>query len=580
MRKPLLLLFFCLFLWGCGGAAGNETAVPPTAPLATEPVNPFPPQEWTKIEPGGDSRCAHNTPYAFWVRPGITNHLLLYFEGGGGCWSAETCAPGSSLYDDSVDAGDDPASRGGILDFDNPQNPFQAYTAVYIPVCTGDVHWGNHVQTYIASDGSEQVIYHRGFVNSQAALQWAYTYVPQPDSLFMTGCSAGSVGSIAHAPYVIQHYPDTPLTQLGDSLAFVFHRPLDLQVDYHVHDNFAPWIPALAEIPVGDFLMSRYYSAVANHYPNDTFAQYNTQADIVQEQFYVAVGGEVANFPADLAASLDQIHTQSDNFRSYTASGTLHCITPRPQFYTLETAGVRLRDWVAALAAGQPVETVQCETCGVQTETADSPRPVTFETADAVTLQGMLYGEGETAVIFSTMGEHRQNTWAEMAQQVAEQGVMALTYDFRFWQEDGSIQGDLRDKAAEDLLAAIVYARTQGAQQIILVGASLGGMASIEVADETEITAVAILAAPLNETFFPTLHTTPEDIQAMSVPLLLIASEDEEFADDIQQMYELAAEPKTLHLYPGSAHGTDLFNTAHAADLQTRLLAFIQAYTP
>jgi hypothetical protein len=116
--------------------------------------------------------------------------------------------------------------------------------------------------------------------------------------------------------------------------------------------------------------MSGYYSAVANHYPTYTFAQYNTEADEVQEQFYVAVGGEAGNFPNDLAESLSQIHAQATNFRSYTAEGTLHCITPRSQFYTLETNGVRLRDWVAGLAAGQPVERVMCDSCAVQSETA------------------------------------------------------------------------------------------------------------------------------------------------------------------------------------------------------------------
>src|SRR5688572_25884181 len=49
------------------------------------------PGEWHKIEPGGETSCAHATPYAYWVRIGSRNDLLVYFQGGGGCWNADTC---------------------------------------------------------------------------------------------------------------------------------------------------------------------------------------------------------------------------------------------------------------------------------------------------------------------------------------------------------------------------------------------------------------------------------------------------------------------------------------------------------
>lgn len=342
--------------------------ISPSAP-AHEPTNTAElPPGWTKIEPGGETRCAHDTLYAYWVRPGTSNKLLLYFQGGGGCWSAETCAPGSTFYDASVSENDHPASRGGILDFDNPDNPFREYHAVYIPSCTGDVHWGNNVRTYEKADGSELTIYHRGFTNAAAALEWAYTHVSAPQSIFITGCSAGSVGSIASAAYVIENYPEATVTQLGDSLAFVFHRPVEMEFDYQAQTTFPDWIPALASLDASALLMSDFYAAIAGYYPGYTFAQYNTEADSVQGRYYVAVGGEVEDFPGALAASLSAIHAQAANFRSYTAAGSLHCIMPRLQFYTLETEGVRFRDWVDDLAHGRSVPDVQCPTCAVKTE--------------------------------------------------------------------------------------------------------------------------------------------------------------------------------------------------------------------
>jgi hypothetical protein len=63
--------------------------------------------EWQRIEPGGRTRTARGEPYAFWVRRGDPSRLMLFFQEGGGCFSFETCAPGSRFFDDSVDASDD-----------------------------------------------------------------------------------------------------------------------------------------------------------------------------------------------------------------------------------------------------------------------------------------------------------------------------------------------------------------------------------------------------------------------------------------------------------------------------------------
>ena len=39
--------------------------------------------------------------------------------------------------------------------------------------------------------------------------------------------------------------------------------------------------------------------------------------------------------------------------------------------------------------------------------------------------------------------------------------------------------------------------------------------------------------------------------------------------------YELAAEPKEWQTYPGTAHGTDLFETENRKALQERILDFV-----
>ena len=71
---------------------------------------------------------------------------------------------------------------------------------VYVPSCTGDIYLGNNVEEYETSDGDTLEIYHYGFNNIYAAMNWTFENVLAPESVFVTGCSAGSIGSIRAAP--------------------------------------------------------------------------------------------------------------------------------------------------------------------------------------------------------------------------------------------------------------------------------------------------------------------------------------------------------------------------------------------
>ena len=306
--------------------------------------------------------CAHGDPYSYWVYPGETDNLLLFFQGGGGCWNASTCRDNGAAFNGFMSQR---ISQGAIirrgaavlLDMDHPENPFGDYTVVYIPVCTGDVHWGDQVTDF----GEGVVINFKGFVNAQSAIQWAYTNVPEPDSIFMTGCSAGSPGSLMHAPYVIDHYPDVPLVQIGDSLSLLNQGPVDFQRIWGAHDNFPDWIPALADMQPLDWTMARHYSAIANFYPDYTFGQFNTVRDRVQVFYTFPDGsGTADDWTLMLEAHLDAVQASAPNYRSFTSGGNLHCVTPGNAFYTYAIDGVRFVDWIADLAAGVDVDSLHC----------------------------------------------------------------------------------------------------------------------------------------------------------------------------------------------------------------------------
>jgi alpha-beta hydrolase superfamily lysophospholipase len=199
---------------------------------------------------------------------------------------------------------------------------------------------------------------------------------------------------------------------------------------------------------------------------------------------------------------------------------------------------------------------------------------VAFETPDGATITGELYGSGKTAVIFSVMGNCKPG-WREFAWLTAAQGLMALTYPWRGCRESGLVDERELQKFVDDARGAIDFVREQGAEQIILVGASLGGLASAKLAIESGASGIVIVASPpgISQWGF---EIEPADLNT-DIPKLFITAENDPTvqASATRQLYDLAAEPKEWQAYPGNKHGTDLFETENGESMQQRILEFI-----
>jgi hypothetical protein len=326
------------------------------------PATPVLPAGWTKIEPGGDTICSLGTPYAFFVHPGTVNRLVVYFQGGGGCWDAASCSiPGT--FDESVTDSDNPENfPEGMGDSDNPDNPFKDWFGVFIPYCTADIHWGNSTQTYTIG-GEDTTFYHKGFVNFSAVLDWIGANFEKPEKIFVSGCSAGGAGSIIGAAHIHALYPDVPLYQLSDSNAAVstedFHQTVGSS--WNAADSMPDWIPAL-QVPWTELTMADLYIAVANYYPDDRWSQYNTAHDEMQTLGYLMQGG-TDDWSDLMLASMQEIEDGASNFHAYIAPGAIHCVTPYDIFYTREVEGVKLVDWVEAMVNDEAWDDVMCTDC-------------------------------------------------------------------------------------------------------------------------------------------------------------------------------------------------------------------------
>ena len=346
---------------GTAAATGTASATGGTPELAAG---------WTKIEPGGDTICSTGTPYAYYVHPGTVNRLVVYFEGGGACWDDVTCSDPDTYFDSAVDdtGPEHLYLADGIGDFDNPDNPFKDWFLVFIPYCTADVHWGNNTQTYTMG-GEETTVYHKGFVNVSAVLDWIEDNFEKPDKIFVTGRSGGSYGSVMGAAYVHKLYPDVPVYQLGDSGSGVISDDF-LQNSFQTWgavQNLPDWIPAL-QVPFTELTMTKIYIALANYYPNDRWSQYNTAQDEDQEFFYAVMGGQIEDWSDLMMASIEEIQDDAPNFHSYTAPGEIHGITNIDIFYSREVEGVKFSDWVEAMVNDQAWDDVMCTDCETDPE--------------------------------------------------------------------------------------------------------------------------------------------------------------------------------------------------------------------
>jgi hypothetical protein len=376
-----------MLLAGCGPVESEpEESAPAAAVAPTLPPPDGLPASfgagWQDIEPGGETTCSDGSPYRFFARRGDPEKLLVYFQGGGACWNAETCDLHLDPSYKPTVAENELDRYQGIFDFDNPENPFADYSVVVAPYCTGDVHIGNNVATYQAPardpnmaderddndaphPAHDLAIHHAGVPNAEAVLAWTYERFQDPERIFVTGSSAGAIPSPYYAWRIADHYPQARLAQLGDG-AGGYRRgksdPSDRLSRWGALEHLSRY-PEFADVTEPEFTYEALYVAAAKRHPDVLFAEYDAAEDATQRRFLAMSGNDTESLRELLLANHADIRDEVGNFRVYVGGGDSHTILARPEFYTLHVDGMRVRDWVAAMADFQPVQDVVCNNC-------------------------------------------------------------------------------------------------------------------------------------------------------------------------------------------------------------------------
>ncbi len=349
-------------------------------------VSPLISPEWVRVDPEAvvsyegrdlEPTCWDGEPWSFFVKGGSVNKLVMYYQGGGACWSGITCGGLPSLgigptFKQTV--GGSPAGfSSGFADLDNPENPFRDWNQVFVPYCTGDVHWGDAVVEYETAESGPLTVRHKGFVNSQVAEKFAREHFVHPEDVFVTGSSAGAYGAIVNSLYLQERaYPSAQFTVVGDAGNGVITP--DFLVDdlsnWGIQNNLPPWMPGL-NVPFEELEAADLYIEAAKTYPGNRFATYTTAYDGGQGGqtgflnimrtgenviFWIRWWDASCDWNTEMLALNERAADEApDNFRYYVGTGSAHTAWGRPKVYDDTTGGVpTLRDWLSEMLVGGP----------------------------------------------------------------------------------------------------------------------------------------------------------------------------------------------------------------------------------
>src|SRR5262245_18934516 len=167
-----------------------------------------------------------------------------------------------------------------------------------------------------------------------------------------------------------------------------------------------------------------------------------------------------------------------------------------------------------------------------------------------------------------------QTAWFPYATTLADTGnYTVLTFDFRGY---GESTGEKEfDRLDTDLEASLDYMHADlGIEKVFLVGASMGGTASLLVAERDPVAGVVSISSPAT---FQEIDAVA-GVNKIHAPKLFIASEDDTPARlSLEELRPVAVAPKDQALFAGDAHGTDLFASPIAAEFERRITDFIEA---
>ena len=369
--QSLALVMSAALLAACGGGSSESTQNPDVSvetmtsatdvAVSTDP-NSSPAtfaDQWERVEAPADCMCADGAPWAYFVREANPEKVVFLLDGGGACFSAETCAPGAGQYKEAIGYDGGFSEANGIFDLDNPDNPLADYTMVFVPYCTGDVHAGNITKDY----GNGVVIEHKGFVNGSTALNALAERFPDANELVVAGVSAGSFPSAIYAGIAAELLPEAKIKVIADGSGAIPDAMGLISANWDILGALPDW-PEFDGATYDMVTPSWTFEIAAARNPSIAFARHDYAFDSVLAGYAALAGVAVEDLVSVMRANQERVEATGATVATWIAPGSDHTILQKPNMYTESLNGVLFIEWLKAFLLGEPVEDQICTECG------------------------------------------------------------------------------------------------------------------------------------------------------------------------------------------------------------------------
>ena len=196
-----------------------------------------------------------------------------------------------------------------------------------------------------------------------------------------------------------------------------------------------------------------------------------------------------------------------------------------------------------------------------------------FQADDGTGLQGVVAGRGPAGVVLAPQSWQGLCGWLPFARQLGDLGFQAMAVDLPLL----PLQNAAWDRF---IAAAVTHLRGRGASSIVLLGASLGGAASM-VASAHVVPPVEGVVSFSGERRVAGLDADRARTGS-SVLIVIIASENDHYlnAHDARALSaESGAADKQLVILPGSAHGTAILDGPDGSGVRALVVGFLRSHS-
>jgi hypothetical protein len=321
--------------------------------------------EWKWMDVDG-MICRDSSATGIGVRLGTNSKKwMIYLQGGGACFTPETCATNLSNYgaDNFISSSNAGYYNRGIMNNEKEENPIKDWNVVYVPYCTGDVHSGNLENGFpLGGTEPQQFVGNR---NIRLLLEYLKPYMEknEVDEIMITGISAGGFGT--HITYfeTKKLFPNVKTHVINDSGPLVsdpqiltFCMGIGIQLMYNL--AVPPGFIFCCEPTYG---LADIYTLSARNSANDNFGLISYTEDNTIRYFFAAgqntcTGGEISgeDFKNGLIHLRENVLKPTEKWSTYFVSGTGHTfLYTDAGFYNTIAEEKLLYNWIREVMNGE-----------------------------------------------------------------------------------------------------------------------------------------------------------------------------------------------------------------------------------